>query len=334
MIFAKFKKGGKRNVSHFWHLLIKFGGLKMRKKNITLVLTAVFLVVILATTATAFNPIYKIMSFFNIGIAPMIIAGNVYPVKVQPGDVLLLNISAKDVYGIESVKAKVYHESDYDLVNLALIDGTEKDGLYQGTWICHNAKNMEWYDVKIEVTNIKGMSSFMTLQYLDPTQNHPASEVTAGTFDAGDFIFQATVTADAFVGNGSQLTEIVPSGVIVMWSGTIANIPSGWVLCNGSSGTPDLRDRFIYGVSAGENPGATGGSTQHNHSYYEYILGSTAGNSYAGVPEGNSDPGVGRVQGLSAANGAGAVSTYRWTRDTEFGSSLPTYYKLAFIMKL
>jgi microcystin-dependent protein len=53
------------------------------------------------------------------------------------------------------------------------------------------------------------------------------------------------------------------SGVIVMWSGSIANIPAGWALCDGNNGTPDLRDRFILGVAAGENPGATGG----NHNY-------------------------------------------------------------------
>lgn len=40
----------------------------------------------------------------------------------------------------------------------------------------------------------------------------------------------------------------VPKGIIVMWSGTIANIPTGWALCDGANGTPDLRDRFIVGA--------------------------------------------------------------------------------------
>jgi microcystin-dependent protein len=44
-----------------------------------------------------------------------------------------------------------------------------------------------------------------------------------------------------------------------MWSGSIANIPSGWLLCNGSSGTPDLRDRFIVGAGSTYAPGNTGG---------------------------------------------------------------------------
>ena len=74
-----------------------------------------------------------------------------------------------------------------------------------------------------------------------------------------------TVTATGFAGDGSQLSNVIPSGVIVMWSGTIAAIPSGWALCDGTLGTPDLRDRFIFGTSVGEQPGATGGATSHAH---------------------------------------------------------------------
>jgi hypothetical protein len=59
--------------------------------------------------------------------------------------------------------------------------------------------------------------------------------------------------------------EVIPSGVIVMWSGPLSSIPSGWALCDGTNGTPDLRDRFIYGWSDGVNPGGTGGSTSHTH---------------------------------------------------------------------
>ena len=42
----------------------------------------------------------------------------------------------------------------------------------------------------------------------------------------------------------------VPVGGIIMWSGTIASIPTNWALCNGSNGTPDLRNRFIVGADA------------------------------------------------------------------------------------
>lgn len=43
---------------------------------------------------------------------------------------------------------------------------------------------------------------------------------------------------------------LVPQGIIVMWSGTIATIPSGWVLCDGTNSTPDLRNRFIVAADA------------------------------------------------------------------------------------
>jgi hypothetical protein len=52
-----------------------------------------------------------------------------------------------------------------------------------------------------------------------------------------------------------------PSGGIIMWSGSIASIPSGWLLCNGSSGTPDLRDRFVVGAGSTYAVNATGGAT-------------------------------------------------------------------------
>lgn len=42
--------------------------------------------------------------------------------------------------------------------------------------------------------------------------------------------------------------HLVPSGTVVMWSGTIATIPAGWALCDGQNGTPDLRDRFVVGA--------------------------------------------------------------------------------------
>ena len=55
----------------------------------------------------------------------------------------------------------------------------------------------------------------------------------------------------------------LPSGIIAMWSGTASNIPTGWLLCDGSNGTPDLRDRFIVGAGSTYSPKATGGEATH-----------------------------------------------------------------------
>ena len=79
---------------------------------------------------------------------------------------------------------------------------------------------------------------------------------------------------------GSSIdATIIPSGVIVAWSGLLANVPNGWALCNGENGTPNLLDRFIVGASADENGMAKssilfekfgllqykGGSISHDH---------------------------------------------------------------------
>lgn len=62
----------------------------------------------------------------------------------------------------------------------------------------------------------------------------------------------------------------IPAGVIVMWSGAANAIPSGWALCNGSNGTPDLRNRFIVGAGDTYAVGASGGASTHSHSDHSY----------------------------------------------------------------
>jgi len=43
---------------------------------------------------------------------------------------------------------------------------------------------------------------------------------------------------------------VIPIGGIIMWNGSSASIPSNWQLCDGSNGTPDLRNKFILGGNA------------------------------------------------------------------------------------
>lgn len=57
----------------------------------------------------------------------------------------------------------------------------------------------------------------------------------------------------------------IPTGAIIMWSGLLSAIPAGWKLCDGTLGTPDLRDKFVRGAAAGADPGATGGAATHTH---------------------------------------------------------------------
>jgi microcystin-dependent protein len=55
------------------------------------------------------------------------------------------------------------------------------------------------------------------------------------------------------------MQAMLPQGVITMWSGSILSIPTGWVLCDGTNGTPDLRNRFIVGAGDDYTVGDNGG---------------------------------------------------------------------------
>lgn len=58
----------------------------------------------------------------------------------------------------------------------------------------------------------------------------------------------------------TQLTNLMPSGAIILWSGAANAIPTGFVLCDGTNSTPDLRDRFVVGAGSTYAVGATGGA--------------------------------------------------------------------------
>lgn len=59
-----------------------------------------------------------------------------------------------------------------------------------------------------------------------------------------------TLTNPVINGTITGTGNFILTGMIVMWSGTIANIPTGWALCDGTNSTPDLRDKFIIGANA------------------------------------------------------------------------------------
>lgn len=159
--------------------------------------------------------------------------------------------------------------------------------------------------------------------------NTPVQQiVTQAEFDAlpeDDQNKGLWVISDGESGGGSS--GGVPSGFIGMWSGT--EIPTGWYLCNGENGTPDLRDRFVLGAGTSYAVGKTGGEEKvtltidqmpsHNHEIF--------GND------------VGAAGGSIARNAtAGLASTGTTVYTNSVGSSqphnnMPPYYVLAFIMK-
>lgn len=120
----------------------------------------------------------------------------------------------------------------------------------------------------------------------------------------------------------------IPPGVIVMWSGAVNNIPSGWVLCNGANGTPNLINRFVMGAGTRYAVGATGGEEkhtltdnelpQHSHSIITALYEVTDG-KYEGLLSVQTD--------VRFPNKTGALgSAYPH-------NNLPPYYALCYIMK-
>jgi microcystin-dependent protein len=141
------------------------------------------------------------------------------------------------------------------------------------------------------------------------------------------------------------------SGMIMLWSGSIASIPSGWYLCNGSNGTPDLRDKFVVGAGSTYAVNATGGSADaivvsHNHTatssvtdpgHFHPTLPSTSAQRgldnggtatlTAGDQRGSENPTA------SATTGISVVTTLTSAGSSGTGANLPPYYALAYIMK-
>ena len=59
----------------------------------------------------------------------------------------------------------------------------------------------------------------------------------------------------------SAAITVIPTGVIAIWSGSVVSIPSGWLICDGTNATPDLRNRFVIGAGSTYAVAATGGAT-------------------------------------------------------------------------
>ena len=152
----------------------------------------------------------------------------------------------------------------------------------------------------------------------------------------------ATHADDADTVGGKLPADLIPTGVIVMWSGAIADIPTGWTLCDGSNGSPDLRDRFVVGAKQDDGgvpktniKGSlmqTGGSHQvtltvsemPSHTHGGYIIGNAGQGAY------NYGPG----QLLQECRAYDAPLDSKPTGGGQAHENTPPFYALAFIMKL
>lgn len=184
--------------------------------------------------------------------------------------------------------------------------------------------------------------------------------VSSGTVDiTGAFRLDGTAGASGQVllsaggSNTPTWGNAFVAGMIMLWSGSSATIPSGWVLCDGTNSTPDLRNRFVVGATSTYAVGATGGSanaivvshthtatstvTDPSHNHTPQTLGSAqAGSDNGGAPvDASTGYGTGRTSSATSSSTTGITVATSISTEGSSGTNanLPPYYALCYIMK-
>jgi hypothetical protein len=163
-----------------------------------------------------------------------------------------------------------------------------------------------------------------------------SAAVTIGTYD----------NIYGIVGVQASVGTTIPTGVISLWYGAIGSVPTGWYLCDGANGTPDLRNRFIVGAGSTYSVNATGGSADavvvsHTHTATSTVT--DPGHVHGQLGNGALCPGGGSQVPLgnfgtafsTASNTTGitVATTNASAGVSGTNANLPPYYALAYIMK-
>jgi hypothetical protein len=166
--------------------------------------------------------------------------------------------------------------------------------------------------------------------------------------DANDVQIQVYDNLYGIIGVSPPAATPIPSGGIMLWSGSIGSIPAGYVLCNGNNGTPDLRDRFVVGAGSTYAVDATGGSADavvvsHTHTATSVVTdpGHNHNLKYDGISAGGGnerDPQNAGPLTLTTAIESNTTGITVATTNASAGVSgtnanLPPYYALCYIMK-
>ena len=142
--------------------------------------------------------------------------------------------------------------------------------------------------------------------------------------------------------------NILPVGGIMIWGGTVSSIPTGWVLCDGTNSTPDLRGKFVVGLDTGVAEfnliNKSGGNTEYditkaNLPDYELKITQQKHTHTGHVAQGSSTwKGGGDDSGTNATSVPGSVSQefidikVNLDGGKQKLKTLPPYYVLCYIM--
>jgi hypothetical protein len=167
--------------------------------------------------------------------------------------------------------------------------------------------------------------------------------------DASDNLLGTYDNIYGIVGVQTAVGTTIPTGMINLWYGAIGSVPSGWYLCDGANGTPDLRDRFVVGAGSTYSVAATGGATDaivvsHTHTATSTSTVTDPGHSHtADQPSAGSTAANGGIyygQGGNRATGTSVTSITVATATTNASAgvsgtnaNLPPYYALCYVMK-
>ena len=101
-----------------------------------------------------------------------------------------------------------------------------------------------------------------TIADLDPVaaNNYPTGGESVGPNLDNYLRAHAAIMRQVSDSIAPAIAAVIPAGIIAMWSGSIVSIPAGWHLCDGTGGTVDLRDKFVFGAGPVTGVGATGGA--------------------------------------------------------------------------
>ena len=162
------------------------------------------------------------------------------------------------------------------------------------------------------------------------TVNRAQENTPARAFPEGSVV-ELRLTAGSIGEIASQLTTDIlaatqlPRGIITMWSGATNAVPSGWALCDGNNGTPNLKDRFIVGAGQSYGVGNTGGSITRTPSVWTNAAGTgiqVAGTAIteAQMPWHTHSGSVGSDASIQVKDSIQSSSAGEWLADDSFGS--------------
>ena len=164
--------------------------------------------------------------------------------------------------------------------------------------------------------------------------------------DANDVVIQTYDNLYGIVDAQPPAATPIPTGGILLWSGSIGSIPAGYVLCNGNNGTPDLRDRFVVGAGSTYAVDATGGSADstlptHTHGATSVVTDPGHAHGISSVVITAADdfqtslstvrPGSGTT--TTVTTGITVATTNASAGVSATNGNLPPYYALCYIMK-